>query len=130
VEEQIILLDTSVLIDFFRKTDKSKSYLYTLSKISESFVVSSVTHYEIYTGVNSESQKSIWDQFFNGVDIIPFDVKASGIAADIDIQLKKARKQIDSSDIFIAATAISLNIPCATLNKKHFSRIANLQLID
>jgi tRNA(fMet)-specific endonuclease VapC len=59
VAEQIILLDTSVLIDFFRKKDKSKSYFYQLSDIATSFVVSSITHFEIYTGISFKEQNSL-----------------------------------------------------------------------
>ena len=40
----------------------------------------------------------------------------------------RALRQI--TDLFIAATAIANNLPCATLNKKHFERIEELKIID
>jgi tRNA(fMet)-specific endonuclease VapC len=48
---------------------------------------------------------------------------------DINNALKRKRKQIDIADLFIAATALSNNLPFATLNLKHFERIDNLQIV-
>jgi len=61
--------------------------------------------------------------------VLPFDAEVSKIAANMNIELKKLRKQIDLADLFIAATAIGNGLSCATLNKKHFERIKNLNLI-
>ncbi len=36
---------------------------------------------------------------------------------------------IDLADILIGSTALSHNIPIATLNSKHFERIKNLEII-
>jgi tRNA(fMet)-specific endonuclease VapC len=41
----------------------------------------------------------------------------------------KNNKIIDIADILIGATALSHNIPIATLNNNHFERIKNLELI-
>lgn len=63
------------------------------------------------------------------INVIPFDDNVVNTAVSINADLKKLRKQIDIADLFIAATAISHNLPLATLNKKHFSRIASLEII-
>ena len=42
--------------------------------------------------------------------------------------LKRTSNQIESADLFIAATASVNNLPIATLNSKHFVRIADLKL--
>ena len=41
----------------------------------------------------------------------------------------KKNKMIDLADIFIGATALANEIPIATLNYKHFERIANLNFV-
>jgi len=51
-------------------------------------------------------------------------------AVDINNSLKRKRQQIEMADLFIAATAISNNLPFATLNKKHFDRIDGLRLVE
>jgi predicted nucleic acid-binding protein len=43
--------------------------------------------------------------------------------------LKKRSQLIPTDDILIAATAISNNLPLATINVKDFSRIENLSLL-
>lgn len=77
-----------------------------------------------------EEKIQFWNDFFEKMIILPFNTETALIAATIDNELKKISKQIDLADLFIAATAISANIPCATLNKKHFERIEKLQLIS
>ena len=129
MEKQVILLDTSILIDYYRKKDKTKSYLYKLLQNYQSFAVSTITHYEIYIGADI-SQTGFWDSFFLNLSILPFDNKASQKAVSIYKQLKIANKLIDLPDLFIAATAITHKLPCATLNKKHFQRIAELELLN
>jgi len=44
--------------------------------------------------------------------------------------LKRKRKQIDLADLFIAATAVTNELPLATLNKKHFERVEILAIIE
>jgi len=63
------------------------------------------------------------------VTILPFNAEVSIKAANIDAALKKKRKQIAIPDLFIAATAIFHNVPLATLNKKHFERIDELEVL-
>jgi len=125
----MILLDTSVLIDYYRKKDKTKSYLFKLLQNHQSFAVSAITHYEIYIGADS-SQIGFWDDFFSSFTIFPFDIEASKKAVSIYQKLKIANKLIEIPDLFIASTAIVHNLPCATLNKKHFQRITELELVS
>ena len=54
------LVDTSILIDYFRKTDKSKTQLIKLINRDFKFKISSITEYEIYSGATA-SQKGFWD---------------------------------------------------------------------
>ena len=48
--DKIVLVDTSILIDYYRKTDKEKSAWVALVRKEYSFVISAVTKYEIYSG--------------------------------------------------------------------------------
>jgi predicted nucleic acid-binding protein len=129
MEKEIVLLDTSLLIEYFRKTDKSNSFLYALSESGHyKFAVSSITKFEIYVGSNQQQQK-FWDTFFGSLRILPFDGTTAIIAADLNTELKNKRKQIAMPDLFIAATAIQANLKMATQNKKHFERITALELI-
>lgn len=43
----MILLDSSVLIEFFRKKDKTNTTFYYISKNYQNLYISSISHYEI-----------------------------------------------------------------------------------
>lgn len=124
----MICLDTSVLIDFFRKTQKENSFFYELTASYDNFAVSVITEFEIYSGSNSEQQE-FWDQFFANCTILPFDSRAGQIAAKTYQKLKQRNKLIAMPDLLIGATAIANKIKLATLNTKDFERLDELKLI-
>lgn len=127
--EKIVMVDTSIIIDYYRKTDKGNSVLIKLVRKGYSFSVSAVTKYEIYSGA-TPIQITFWDNFFKAITVIPLDEHSVDTAVNINNSLKRKRKQIDLADLFIAATALAHNFPLVTLNKNHFDRIDTLQLID
>ena len=129
MEKQLICLDTSVLIDYFRQKDKTKSFFYALAGEYDSFAVSVITEYEIYVGSNSVQDK-YWDDFFKKVIVLPYDSHANKTAIDIFRELKRINKVIDAPDLFIAASAIANNMQLATMNDKHFNRIKGLKLVQ
>ncbi len=123
--DKIILADTSVLIDYFRKTDKENSVLISLFDQGYDFTISAITYYEIYSGTTN-NQISFWQNLLQKTRILPLDEIVAQVAVDINIELKRKRKQIEMADLFIAATAIAYKLPFATLNKKHFDRVDGL----
>ena len=127
--DNLVLLDTSILIDFYRKADKSKSIWVSLTKRKYQLCVSSITKYEILAGV-TESQSKFWDSVFDLLTVLPFDELTVDTAVIINAKLKRKRKQIHIADLFIAATAVTQKCPIATLNKKHFDRIESLIIVE
>ena len=122
------MVDTSILIDYYRKTDKANSVWIKLIREGYDFGISTITKYEIYSGA-SNSQLEFWNGVLQAIEVLPFDEMAVNKAVEINAFLKKKRKQIDLADLFIAATAIASNLPIATLNRKHFERIEHLTII-
>jgi len=120
MENKIILIDTSILIDLFRKTDKTNSALIALVKKGYTYCISSVTEYEIYTGA-SLVQSDFWDDFLQRTEVLSFDKSVARVAVDINNDLKRRSKQISVPDLFIAATAISNNLFFATLKENILS---------
>ena len=127
--EDLILADTSLLIDFFRKTDKSKTHLLNLLKKGHKFCICVITEYEIYSGA-TEEQLDYWREFLERITVLPLDSPAISQAVTINKLLKIKSKQIDLADLLIAAIALSNDLPLATLNKKHFNRIESLELVE
>ena len=128
MENSIICLDTSVLIDYYRKKNKVKSLFFNLTEEYSIFAVSAITEYELYIG-NSQEQNIFWNDFFSRIIVLPFDTKTVAQAMNIYKQLKQRNKLIDIPDIMIAATALQNRLPLATLNRKHFERIDELQIV-
>ncbi len=126
--DKIVLVDTSILIDYYRKTDKENSVWVTLVRQGFSFAISAVTKYEIYSGATA-NQLGFWDKIFQAINVISFDEIVVDTAVTLNSALKRKRKQVDIADLFTAATAITHNLPFATLNRKHFDRIDTLNII-
>ena len=127
--DKVILVDTSILIDYYRKTDKEKTIWLSLVRKGYSFAASAVTKFEIYSGATN-SQQEFWDKVFHSILVLPFDESSVNSAVSINNNLKKRRMKIAIADLFIAATAISNKLPIATLNRKHFERVDALKLIE
>jgi tRNA(fMet)-specific endonuclease VapC len=126
---KVLMIDTSILIDFYRKTDKNNSTWVALVRQGFDFAISTITKYEIYSGA-TETQLAFWDNVLMVIEVIPLDEHAIDTAVAINGSLKRKRKQIDLADLLIAATAVSRKLPFVTLNRKHFDRIDTLDLVD
>ena len=122
MEKQVICLDTSVLIDYFRRVNKSKSFFYELSQEYELFAVAAITEYEIYYGSNAD-QDLYWDEFFTKIISLPYDSDANRVTIGIERDLRRKNRLIDKPDLMIAGTAMANKLQLATLNMKHFERI-------
>ncbi len=127
--DKVILLDTSILIDYYRKTNKANAAWVVLIDQGFEFVISTITKYELYAGA-TQNQIGFWDSIMATISIIPFDENCVDKAININTALKRKRKQIDLADLFIAATAVAHHLAIATLNKKHFDRIDELIIIE
>lgn len=127
--DKITLVDTSILINYYRKTDKTNSAWVKLVRQGYRFFISTVKKYEIYSGA-TESQLEFWGKVLQAIEVIPFDEACVDTAVEVNANLKRKRKQIGIADLFIAATALTHNLPIATINKNHFDRIDGLEIID
>jgi predicted nucleic acid-binding protein len=125
----MILLDTSVLIDYFRKVNKQNAFFFQLAQISSEFTISSITKYEIEVGAKPQDM-AFWTGLYQNISIISFDEDIASETVAINNELKKKSKLIEFADMAIAATARIHNFDLATLNTKHFNRIDNLRLIN
>ena len=127
--DKITLVDTSVLINYYRKTDKANSVWVKLVRQGYRFSISAVTKYEIYSGA-TQSQLDFWENILQAVEVIPFDERCVDTAVGVNAALKRKRKQIGIADLFIAATALTRYLPITSINKSHFDRIDGLEIID
>jgi len=85
--DKIVLVDTSILIDLFRKRDKENTVLVSLVRQGYTYCISSITNYEIYTGTIL-GQEAFWDSFLQKIDVLPFDKTIAKFAVQINQELK------------------------------------------
>ena len=78
----MILLDTSILIELFRKKIKSRSTYFQLLETYSEFAISTITYFEIGVG-SKENDMLFWNQFLVNFEILSFDQKASHQAIEI-----------------------------------------------
>lgn len=123
-----LMVDTSLLIDYFRKTDKNNARLVAHFKNYEQLYISSITEFEILNGAK-HLHIDFWDGMLPRFTVLDFDSKVVRHAARITEQLKSKRKTIDKPDLFIAATAVAHGLHFDTLNTKHFTHIDKLLML-
>ena len=120
-----MLIDSSLIIDFLRRRDKSSSWFHSLVAGGKQLAASVITQAELYAG------KSVWEKhraqnelklIFSALNILP-------LSENIAVESGRIRAiyGIDLIDAIIAATAISKSLPLATLNPKHFKPITGLK---
>jgi len=123
-----MVIDTTIFVEHLRKKNKLNSELAKLPNNSILFV-SSVTVFELLTGATDSEKKFDVEEVLSDVFIIKFDRSVAERAAKIYRNLKGKNLMIEFRDIFIAATALTHNLPIKTLNTKHFNRIDGLELL-
>lgn len=128
MEDRGMVVDTSVFIEFLRAAKKDKTLLYKIADDSKLYV-STVTLFELYAGATNHSKWMDIKLLTEDLILLPLTVDVSQYAAKIFQKLRLENQIIEFRDIFIGATAITNKLPILTLNKKHFSRIADLEII-
>ena len=78
----------------------------------------------------NEVQEEFWWNFLKDIEVISYFPAINYTAVQIQKQLKVLRKSINIQDLIIAATAVHLQYPLATLNLKHFENIEGISLIE
>lgn len=86
-----ILLDTSILIEFFRSNDKRATHLYQLSE-SFSLCVPSVVEFEVLAGATNEQKRHDVFAVLGVCTSLPIDSLVAQRAAELFIDLRRRNK--------------------------------------
>ena len=117
-----LLVDTDVLVDFFRGYHKAVDFI---NAQSSRIVLSSVAVAELYAGVISDHEIVALDRFISLFRVIPV---SSEIAKAGGLYKRDYGKShgVGLADALLAATAEIENVELTTLNIKHFPMIKGL----
>lgn len=128
MEYPAVLIDTSLVIDYLRNTDKTTTKFISLFKIYD-LHLSVITVFELLNGATTEAKIIDIRKICNSLTIVDFDIRCAEKASEIYRELRIQNKMIEFRDILIGATAMVHNLPVSTFNKKHFERLRNIKMI-
>jgi len=118
-----ILLDTDVLVDFFRGHRKAVAFVNTHS---ERIILSSIVVAELFAGVMGEEEQAVLDNFVSLFRVVPVNdeiAKAGGLYKN---EYGKSHG-VGLADAILAATADAENAELKTLNTRHYPMVKGLR---
>ncbi|BBO82869.1 twitching motility protein PilT [Desulfosarcina ovata subsp. sediminis] len=120
--EKAILLDTDVLVDFFRGFDKAVAFV---KKYNDRIMLSSIVVAELYAGVKGDAEQNALQHFISLFRVVPIDA-AIGKAGGLYRRDYGKSHGVGLANAILAATAESENAELKTLNIKHYPMFKNL----
>lgn len=124
----LLLVDTDILIDFSRGVEKTKARLINLES-DYILVISVITQLELMVGCENKADLKSLKNFLNDFEIIQLSKSTSEKAVDL-FQKYRLSHGVLIPDMLIASTAMILNIPLLSKNRKDFRFIKSLELIE
>jgi tRNA(fMet)-specific endonuclease VapC len=89
-------------------------------------VTTTVTRFEVLCGTRTDAQRSLAEEFFHVLRVLPLDEPAADAAAAIDQYLRASGIRLPTADTLIAGIAMSNGCGLLTRNRRHFERIPGL----
>lgn len=120
---EVILLDTDVLVDFFRGHAKAVSIVQTCSP---QIILSSIVVAELYAGVKGDAEKAAMESFISLFYVVPVSARIAKAGGLYKRDYGKSHG-VGLADAIIAATAEVENAKLKTLNTKHYPMLKGLR---
>ncbi len=121
-----ILFDTSYLIDLERHASALPG--------GEEAAIAAITLSELVHGVlradaaHRAARQARVEAILGSVEIVPFDDRIARVHAGLWADLERSGRPLGAHDLQIAATALSLGWPLATLDDRAFRGVPGLSL--
>lgn len=129
-----IILDADVIISGEKAKFDLRGWLY--ANAGEEFQIASITVAELWHGVEraTGAQRARRQKYIQSVistlPILPYTEETAYEHARIWAQLEAVGKMIGYYDLIVAATALERGSNVATFNRKHFSMIPGLKIVE
>ena len=129
MENRLIIVDTDVIIDFFRDISPSADVLSEL--IPRGIAgLTAISVFELYAGVEGVKRLKQIETLIQELIVLPLNTIEAAMAGRIYTQLKARGKLVGTQDILIAGICIATDLPLYTKNIAHFSQIKGLRLLS
>jgi predicted nucleic acid-binding protein len=129
LENRLIVVDTDVIIDFFRDISPAAGVFSELIS-SERAAMTAISVFELYAGIEGAKRLRQIETLVQEIIILPLNVIEAAMGGRICTQLKSKGKWIGTDDILIAAICIANDLPLYTKNIAHFSEIKDIRLLS
>jgi tRNA(fMet)-specific endonuclease VapC len=129
-----IILDADVIIRGEKGTFDFKSWV--ASRRSDRFEIAAITVAELWHGVeralgpHKTKRQQYLQPILNSLPIIPYTEQTAYEHARVWAELESAGKMIGYYDVIVAATALERGSEVATFNKRHFSLVKGLNVLE
>jgi predicted nucleic acid-binding protein len=117
------VLDTDVLIDYLRGLPAAGRFVDGLAAVP---TCSEVTRVEVLRGMRSHERR-VTERFLATVGWSTVDEEISRLAGELGRRFRRSHGGIGVVDLVVAATAVRLKLPLATLNVRHFPMFEGLE---
>lgn len=120
------LCDTCILIDYLRGKEEAKQRL--VADRSKGLGMSVITYMELMVGARNKNELLTIKKAFADFEIVELSESISVKGKNLIEKFTKSHGLL-IPDALIAATALELDVPLATLNISDFRFISNLRLV-
>ena len=127
------LIDTDILSLFLRGHPRVTAQFQAYAREYNRVNFSIVTYYEILSGFkhrDARKQITVFLEFTGRNNVIPLTEASVNASADMYAATRAKGTPIDDIDLLIAGIAYANDWSLATHNRKHYERIANLDIQD
>jgi predicted nucleic acid-binding protein len=118
-----ILLDTDVLVDFFRGYGKAVAFINTYNA---RIILSSIVVAELYAGVKGNAEQAALRDFVSLFRVVPVNAEIGRVGGLYKRDYGKSHG-VGLADAILAATAEAENAELKTLNIKHYPMLKGLR---
>jgi predicted nucleic acid-binding protein len=129
LENHLIVVDTDVIIDFFRDISPAAGVFSELISLKKA-ALTAISVFELYAGIEGAKRLRQIEILVQELIILPLNTLEAAIAGRIYTQLKSRGKLVGTQDILIAAICVANDLPLYTKNMAHFSLIKDIRLLS
>lgn len=129
----MIALDSTAIIDFFKKDEKLKK---VLDNVDDTLVTTSINYQEVRFGMNPKDPRyklehSFYEELFDNIVLFDFDRRSALKSAEIFWELINNGMEIGKFDSMISGTLLNNGVnSIITKNKSHFERVKGLKVLS
>lgn len=117
-----ILLDTDVLVDFFRGHVKAVAFI---NDTSDRIILSAIVVAELFAGVKGSAEQVTLEEFVSLFHVVPLNAEIAKAGGLYKSKFGKSHG-VGLADAILAATVEAENAELKTLNTKHYPMLKGL----